>query len=115
VNADGEPVREASADRPRAEKQPRAAYPNTPDTASQERRCTSDYQCGIGHRCMKDSYSLNGVCAKVVDQYGVPQPGAMPRPDSVGVGQGTCSFDTQCPIGFRCVKTSGGLRGNCMR
>lgn len=78
------------------------------------RTCSSDYDCGYGNVCAKDSGAFRGICAKAVTAYGVPtfQP---PRTDSLAPGQGQCMFDTQCPMGFRCVKTSGGLRGNCLK
>jgi hypothetical protein len=76
--------------------------------------CSSDYECGVGFVCAKDSMAFRGVCARAVNEYGVPQMHT-PDPASVGPGTGTCSFDTDCAPGFRCTKTSGGLRGNCMK
>jgi len=65
--------------------------------------CMSDFDCGFGKVCVKKPYSSNGVCMKEVDEYGTPQYNSpklnsvMPRMDD-----GECSFDTDCPIGFRC-------------
>jgi len=76
--------------------------------------CSSDFECGFGNLCVKDSGAFNGVCARAVNQYGTPTHQA-PRSDSLRPGVGQCSFDTECSVGFRCVKTAGGLRGNCMK
>ena len=76
--------------------------------------CSSDYECGVGFVCAKDSLSFQGVCARAVNQYGVPQP-RLPNPGSIGPGTGNCQFDTDCTVGFRCLKSSGGLYGNCMK
>lgn len=80
------------------------------DATSSPRRCSSDYGCSLGQKCVKDSMQYQGVCAEGVNSYGAP-----PSSESMGPGQGQCSFDTECPIGFRCIKNSGGLRGNCMK
>jgi hypothetical protein len=88
--------------------------PGLPETTSSNSGCTSDYQCSPGQVCAKDSLAFRGVCATSVNPYGVPTY-AQPDPASVQPGTGACSFDTECPIGFRCVKTSGGLKGNCMK
>lgn len=76
--------------------------------------CSSDYECGVGFVCAKDSLSFRGLCARAVDQNGIPQP-RLPNPGSIGPGTGNCQFDTDCTIGFRCIKSSGGLYGNCMK
>lgn len=77
-------------------------------------RCSSDFGCAVGFVCAKDSGAITGVCARAVNQYGVPEI-HMPDPASVGPGTGNCQFDGNCPVGFRCVKSSGGLYGNCMK
>lgn len=77
--------------------------------------CTSDYGCGYGEACVKGELESHGFCAKKVDAYGVPtmEP---PREDSIGVaGSGECSFDTECPIRFRCMKRRGELTGHCIK
>lgn len=65
--------------------------------------CMSDFDCGIGYVCAKKPYSSNGVCMKSVDEHGV-QKFDMPSMDSVGpnMSDGSCDFNTDCPIGFRC-------------
>jgi len=65
--------------------------------------CTSDFDCSYGNSCVKKPYSSEGVCMQNVNQFGVKQYVApktnsvMPRMDNNG-----CSFDMDCPIGFRC-------------
>ena len=66
--------------------------------------CTSDFNCGIGHRCVKAPLQSTGVCMKTVDEYGTPQYN-MPDLDSIGPNmnlEGQCNFNTDCPIGFIC-------------
>jgi hypothetical protein len=76
--------------------------------------CSSDFSCPPGYRCTKDSYAMQGVCARTVNEYATPTY-TPPSPASVGPGTGDCQFDTQCPIGFRCKRNSNGLYGNCMK
>ena len=75
----------------------------TPSTYSEE-GCTSDYSCGIGFKCVKAPLKSSGVCMKSVDEYGLKQYN-LPNSNSVGPNldlDGQCSFDTDCPIGFKC-------------
>jgi hypothetical protein len=94
---------------------PAAVYSqsSTPSTTISS-SCTSDYQCGVGQICVKPQYSTTGTCAQSVNEFGVPSY-APPRPSSVGIGHGNCSFDTDCPVTFRCEKAAGAVRGNCMK
>ena len=64
--------------------------------------CYSDFDCGIGYKCVKSPYNSEGTCMKSVDEYGVQQ-FDMPSLDSIGPKMDDgCEFDTDCPIGFRC-------------
>ncbi|MEW6418952.1 MAG: hypothetical protein AB1480_12660 [Nitrospirota bacterium] len=64
--------------------------------------CFSDFDCGIGYRCVKAPYKTYGVCMKSVDEFGVQQYD-LPRTDSINPRyEGDCDFDTDCPIGFYC-------------
>lgn len=78
--------------------------------------CASDYGCAYGERCIKGQYASTGSCAKAVDAYGV-QTFAGPRASTFDIGQpGDCSFDTECPVLFACVKLRGDvLTGHCMK
>lgn len=83
---------------------------------AEESRCRSDFECGIGRVCVKPPYSYTGTCAIPVNEYGTPVPGVL-RHDSIGPGEpkGQCSWDSDCPVGFRCTKANGQLYGHCMR
>ncbi len=64
--------------------------------------CSYDLDCGIGKRCVKEQYMSRGVCMTTVDEYGI-QTYNSPSNNSFGVNlDERCSFDTDCPIGFRC-------------
>lgn len=77
--------------------------------------CSNDYGCSYGSTCVKDQFKMQGFCAKKVDAYGI-QTLTPPNPDSVYLGgEGDCSFDTDCPIGFKCVKGQGQLKGYCLK
>ena len=74
-----------------------------------EHSCSSDYGCGPGEACVKPQYKSTGKCMRKVNKYGVTDYSS-PRPDSAGIRTSPdCNFDTQCPIGFKCVS------GNCVR
>ena len=65
--------------------------------------CTSDFSCGIGAQCVKQPFKSRGVCMKTVDEYGT-RTFDLPRTNSVGprMDPGDCSFNVDCPIGFKC-------------
>ena len=63
--------------------------------------CTSDYSCGIGFRCIKESYKNTGTCLRNVNEYGT-QTFDSPNPSSIGVNTGQGCMTSSCPIGFRC-------------
>jgi len=64
--------------------------------------CYSDFDCGIGYKCVKAPFNSEGTCMKSVDNYGIQQFNS-PSLDSIGPKMGGgCEFDTDCPIGFRC-------------
>ncbi len=78
--------------------------------------CRSDYDCGYGNRCVKprDGIGLTGICVTPTDQFGnrtfsVPPPSSQPHK----VEQ--CSFDTQCGIGYSCVKQGNQIYGICVK
>ena len=75
--------------------------------------CNFDLDCGIGSKCVKQRGSLDGVCAGGMnpgnDYDRKPYRNPM---DMTGRKGNTCSFDLDCGIGGRCVKS--GLNGVCM-
>lgn len=77
--------------------------------------CMFDVDCEVGSRCLKSSTSLYGVCAGGLfpgnkhDQTPVYSP--LDLDQTVG---NTCSFDLDCGISNRCVKSGGSINGVCM-
>jgi hypothetical protein len=70
--------------------------------------CSSDFDCGLGQSCVKPQYSRRGSCMKSVNSSGIQQ--FNPHQNNVGPNTSKqCTFNTDCPIGFRC---SG---GNCVK
>lgn len=67
--------------------------------------CNSDFECGLGEKCVKGPLQAQGQCLTPVNQYGLPQTNVMPDPNSIKINTktyGACNFDTQCSVGFRC-------------
>lgn len=83
--------------------------------SSQGYSCTSDYSCSYGEACVKAQYAASGYCAKKVDSNGIQQY-TPPSSKSIGIemGDDMCSWNTDCPVGFKCVK-NGGIKGHCMK
>ncbi len=81
----------------------KSAFSTTP-TIDSESSCRSDFECGMGNRCIKAPLKFSGTCMKSVDKYGT-KTYEMPRSESVLPNlnvSGQCSFTLDCPIGFRC-------------
>lgn len=77
--------------------------------------CSFDTDCNVGSKCMKEGYNIYGVCV------GGLSPGnsndTEPVYDSMdmnGTYGNTCSFDTDCGVGGRCIKESGYITGTCL-
>jgi len=78
--------------------------------------CSFDTDCSPGSKCIKSSGAIYGVCA------GGIAPGnsndKKPVYDSLdinGTVGNTCSFDTDCGPGSKCLKSSGSIYGTCFR
>jgi len=68
--------------------------------------CRSDFDCDYGSTCVKKQFSSDGFCAKEVNSYGNPTYKS-PSLDSVGPRMDSgCSFNSECPIGFKCINNS---------
>ena len=64
--------------------------------------CFSDFDCGIGYKCVKAPFQTSGTCMKSVDEFGVPKYD-LPRVESIFPRtEGDFDFDIDCPIGFYC-------------
>lgn len=66
--------------------------------------CRSNYDCpnSTSYRCVKAPLQFEGVCLKLVNEYGTQQ---FQVPSSSNIGMSNrpqCNFTTDCPIGFRC-------------
>lgn len=79
--------------------------------------CYSDYQCGFGNVCVKpeDSYSATGVCITPVDEFGNKDFGARMEQELGPREFEGCSWNTDCGIGFKCLKEAGQLEGICVK
>lgn len=78
--------------------------------------CYSDFDCGVGGRCVKAKGDINisGTCVTPSDRFGNPRIDSSP-PRSQPRNVRGCSFDTDCEIGFSCMKRSGQLNGICVK
>jgi len=76
--------------------------------------CSFDTDCRVGSKCHKAQNSLYGVC------IGGLYPGNKYDdnpveffPDINKTHGDTCSFDTDCGSGSKCLKGSGSIYGTC--
>lgn len=80
--------------------------------------CYSDTDCGVGNVCVKpqDSYSISGTCITPVDEHGNQDFDIQFEEEGIGPRevQG-CSFNTDCDVGFKCMKEAGQLDGICVQ
>jgi hypothetical protein len=84
-------------------------------TTPSRKGCSSDYDCQYGSRCLKGFTRTQGTCAQSVNEFGTPT-FAPPSPNSIMPGgDGDCSWDTECPIGFQCRKPLGQIKGHCLK
>lgn len=78
--------------------------------------CYSDIDCGLGNKCVKASGDINlsGICITPTDQFGNKSYDYSP-PQTQPREVNGCSFDTDCGIGFSCLKRSGQIYGICVK
>lgn len=94
---------------------PQAYQPQAVQAPEGPKPCSSDFSCSYGQKCVKQQFQLEGVCADVVNGYGVKTYNYAPQSDSVGIGNPSqCQFDTDCGPGWHCIKGTG-IYGTCMR
>jgi len=78
--------------------------------------CQFNTDCYPGSKCIKSPGSLYGICAGGLypgnSNDNVPVRHWSPLKKKVG---NTCSFDTDCDIGGRCLKSSGSIYGVCVK
>lgn len=78
--------------------------------------CYNDFECGYGNKCVKarGDTNITGVCITPSDQFGNNRPDYSPPGPEPRKVRG-CSFDTDCDIGFSCLKRDGQIYGICVK
>jgi hypothetical protein len=80
--------------------------------------CMNDFECGNGNKCVKpeDSININGTCVTPTDEFGNRDYSAEASPPNIEPHevQG-CMFDSDCDIGFSCMKKSEEIKGVCIK
>lgn len=79
--------------------------------------CTSDFDCGYGNKCVQPqgAYGIEGTCVTPTNDYGQPQPDYSSTPSVQPHKMMSCQFNTDCNIGYSCIKRDGELYGICMK
>ncbi len=77
--------------------------------------CSFNMDCSVGSKCLKSSGSLYGVCVGGMfpGNSNDKQPVYAPL-DLDGTTGNTCSFNMDCGIKNKCIKSSGSIYGTCM-
>lgn len=77
--------------------------------------CSFDTDCEPGSKCLKSSGSIYGVCAGGISPGNRNDRSPVEAPLDINRTYGnTCSFDTDCGPGSRCIKSNGSINGVCM-
>lgn len=71
----------------------------TGTSAPQSEKCSSDYSCGIGSKCVKAPAQITGVCMKDVNQNSAKDPNSVLPNMSM---EGCFAVGSGCPTGFHC-------------
>lgn len=82
--------------------------------------CNSDYDCGYGNHCVKPagSHGLSGNCVIMTDKNGIKDYNADKNWGTGGYGAKTvdsCQWNTDCSIGYKCLKENGQIYGLCLK
>jgi len=78
--------------------------------------CQFDVDCAVGSKCLKQSGHLEGVCVGGMNPGNANDQNPYRNQLDINRTEGnTCSFDTDCGVGARCMKGAGQIYGVCMR
>lgn len=78
--------------------------------------CSFDTDCSPGSKCAKASGSIYGACLGGISPGNKNDSTPVYAPlDTNRTYGNTCSFDTDCGPGSRCVKGNSAIEGACMR
>lgn len=78
--------------------------------------CQFDTDCEVGSKCLKQSGQLNGMCVGGLNPGNRNDENPYSNGLDINKTEGdTCSFDTDCGPGSKCMKGSGQIYGTCMR
>lgn len=78
--------------------------------------CMFDTDCGVGSKCIKASGSIYGVCAGGLSPGNRYDRKPVYAPLDLDKTYGnTCSFDLDCGIGNKCLKSRGSIQGVCVK
>jgi hypothetical protein len=73
--------------------------PAARDSSREGPACTSNLECAAGEECIRPQGQLNGLCGRLVDAHGNPT-------TSIRRKVQPCENDFDCPVRFRCERTS---------
>ena len=77
--------------------------------------CAFDVDCSPGSKCLKGSGQLYGYCAGGISPGNSNDSNPAYNPlDLSGSAGDTCSFNTDCGVGGRCLKEAGYVDGVCI-
>jgi len=78
--------------------------------------CAFDTDCAPGSKCLKSSGALYGICAGGISPGNRNDRVPVESPLDLNRTYGdTCSFNTDCGPGSRCLKNSGAVYGVCVK
>lgn len=78
--------------------------------------CSFDTDCDVGSKCIKQSGQIYGYCAGGLNPGNDSDKRPVRDPLDINKTAGnTCSFNTDCGPGSKCLKESGHIKGVCVR
>lgn len=78
--------------------------------------CSFDTDCSVGSKCIKKSGQIYGFCAGGLNPGNDNDRRPVRDPLDINKSAGnTCSFNTDCGPGSKCLKGNGQIKGVCVR